>query len=414
MMPARSDPLTLYEHETKSEVALSDTQARALSALRFKAPEGEDGAEAEGGRSAVVDVSPGRKSDFYNLRARNIVGSITVAGLNVRILPKVGPVMAIQMLAYNAGLARLLEDPGIFGQGQSFAEVLVAIFLDSTDSILRNGIAEDYVSMSETLQTVRGRLDFSSLIRRALPAPVDCVYDEFLVDTPVNRLLVQGLNVADDLHTMGRQHRARVRLLLAAFAEVSPDGSWLRYRGESLPPRISYYKEALTLATMLIEGAGVELAGASRRAIGLLFDMNRVVEGFISALIRRTTAPRLSVDTQGRSHPLYLDRRHLYRLKPDFAVWDSVGCRLVGDIKYKVLDKNTAPPRADLYQIVSYAAAARADRALLVYVGKSLGQNVNVALPGRGADIKIEVRSIVLDGEIREMEDRIREVVAFR
>ena len=397
-----SEAVTLREHTEVTDVGLSGDQARALAAFRFT-PVGA----AQRGTSPVVAVSPGSTAGRYNLRPGSIVGTLSVAGLQVNILPKAGVGKTGQMLAYSLGLARFLRDSAAFTDATSFPALLVPAFLSQTSSILREGLVEDYVPMVETGTRPRGRINIQSLARSGLPAPVKYTYDDFVSDTPLNRLLARALHAISDMQSLPPEFHAEARSLLGPFSDVAfvdhPD----LYHGEALPDRVGHYRDALTLATLILEGSGIEPIRSSRRARGLLFDMNKVFEDFVTAVVRAAAPAGRSVDSQGSLHPTYLDAERRFRLKPDFAVWDRFGCRLVGDVKYKTLDAQKGPRRPDLYQMVSYAAAAGAERALLVYVGAGPGTDVDVTFP----QVKIEVRAVDIDQELPEIERQISALI---
>lgn len=396
------ESVTLTEHSELADVHLSNLQARALAGFRFTSSR-----DGETQKSRFLEVSPGSATGLYNLRGTNIVGTASIAGVQVNVLPKAGVGKTAQMLAYSLGLARFLRESAAFTDAQTLPALLVPAFLSRTAEVLSEGLVEDYVPVVETGTGPRGRLNFQSLARLGLPSPVEYCYDDFVADTAFNQLLLRALHAVGDMAGVPPDFHSRARNLLGGFTDVSFIHWPSLHHGEELPERIAHYQEAMTLATLILEGAGVEPMTSRRSARGLLFDMNRVFEDFVTAMVRRTVPRGLSVDAQGATHPMYLDVHRRYRLKPDFAVWDGFRCRIVGDVKYKTLNTQNGPRRPDLYQMVNYAAAAGADRALLVYVGVDSRTQVEVVSPR----LTIEVRALDLDQTIESIEGQVRDLL---
>lgn len=403
MTPQTTDSVTLTEHTALADVHLTSVQACALAQFRFTAP--TDGSPRA---SRLLEVGPGSATGLYNLRASNIVGTASIAGVQVNVLPKAGVGKTAQMLAHSVGLARFLRDTAAFADAGSFSALLVPAFLSQAAEVVGEGLVEDYVATVEMGMRPRGRVNFQASARFGLPSPVEYDYDDFVADTPFNQLLLRALHAVGDMATVSPDSHARARFLMGAFAGVSFVDWPALYHGERLPERVAHYQEAITIATLILEGIGVEPISSRRVARGLLFDMNRVFEGFITALLRRNLPHGLNVDVQGTAHPMYLDAHRRYRLRPDFSIWDRYRCRVVGDLKYKTLDAQNGPRRPDLYQMASYAAAAGTSRALLIYVGANEGTNVEIVFP----EVTIEVRAVDLGQDIDSIEAQVHNIIA--
>jgi 5-methylcytosine-specific restriction enzyme subunit McrC len=245
------------------------------------------------------------------------------------------------------------------------------------------------------------------IARQGLPIPIDYTYDEFTPDNSLNRLLVRALHAVLDLAMPDFAVHTEARALLTGFAGVQFELNPTLYRGDDLPSRVAHYQDALVLATMILEGVGLEPLAADHRARGLLFDMNRVFEDFVTAVATRTAARGISVDAQGRNHPRFLDSERRFRIKPDLAIWSRSGCLLVGDVKYKLLDDSHAIRRPDLYQISAYAATLETTEAVLLYVGTGADDEVHIEQP----PVRVRARAVDLDQGIEAAELRIAEIL---
>jgi 5-methylcytosine-specific restriction endonuclease McrBC regulatory subunit McrC len=122
--------------------------------------------------------------------------------------------------------------------------------------------------------------------------------------------------------------------------------------------RTTYYSDALGLARQIIAATGRTLAAGDRRSWTFLFRTPTLVESGIRALAAETLAGLASV-RKGRRQ---LEGTTL-TINPDL-VFEDDSVRAIGDVKYKLggLEWN----RADLYEVVAFAAGFRVDRAVMI------------------------------------------------
>lgn len=399
--------MEISEHGNLSNVSLSASQAVAINSFQFSdfQKDGDDKPD----HSRVIRVSPGRETGVYTLEANSIIGATTIAGVPITILPKVGAVKTAQMLAYSLGLVRFLDTASSFA-ASSLPALLAPGFLAQAEVIVRQGLMEDYVHIVETGTRPRGRIDFRSLSKNGIPLPIEYEFDDLIVDTELNRLLARTLYAIIDIQQLPGVFRTKARDLLSAFDGVSFVEQPTLYDGSGVPVRMEQYRPAIVLGSLILKGSGIELGSSRVNANGILFDMNKVVEDFVTAMIRRSIPDCLLVDSQGRDRPRYLAEGKKFRIKPDFAIWDQNSCLIVGDIKYKTLDKKNGPRRSDIYQMISYAATTGAHRALLVYIGKGSGSIIEVISP----KLTIEIRTVDLRLEISEIEEQVKSLLNLR
>ena len=341
--------------------------------------------------------------------ANSVVGTLTVDGVTINILPKAGVGKTTIMLAYSLGLARWLPERSLFDESAPLTELLVTPFIAEVKQLLAQGLGEDYVETGESGPHPRGRINFQGLVRRGLPLPVDYTFDDFTIDTAWNQLLKRALLGVRDLPALSAASHAAARDLLNAFAGVRFEEAPPLYAPfQYLSERFRHYKPALILASLILQGLGLEATAAQQHGRGLLFDMNRVFEAFVTALIDHVRPRDLSLDVQGYERPLYLDAERRHRLHPDFSLWSGANCHLMGDVKYKILDETKGPRRGDLYQMVSYAASAKTDRALLLYVGDHPDTTIRVPSP----EVSIGVAALDLSWSVPMLERRLAQIIA--
>mgnify|MGYP004512562117 CR=1 FL=1 len=99
-----------------------------------------------------------------------------------------------------------------------FAEVLQI----GISSLLKQGLHREYVLRSDTLVTLRGKLDVSGTIgvRMALRAALACEFDELSVDNTFNRILKSTSVLLLRSSEVGKARKAALRRLMPFFSEV--------------------------------------------------------------------------------------------------------------------------------------------------------------------------------------------------
>ena len=148
------------------------------------------------------------------------------------------------------------------------------------------------------------------------------------------------------------------------------------------------------------------------RAPGLLFDMNKLFEAYVSSLVERASGEGFVVHRQGPAQALAAHgASDAFMLRPDITVWETDSDGGVGEInrvldaKWKRLDPQEAQwgvDQADIYQLLAYAVRYRCTELALVYPQPSTEPVASDDLPlfeitdGGLGSIKIQVTTVPL------------------
>lgn len=289
-------------------------------------------------------------------------------------------------------------DEEVFQRTGDLVEAVVLPFLADVEQLVAAGLAESYVSIIEDGSRPRGSIDFSHS-GVGIPLPIRYTYDDFKADIPENRIIRAALERILSVTGLALVGGEQAMLLLDAFQGINtPTHSDFNHSS-----RIDRYQRILVLAHLILGNAGIEPERGEGESRSLLFDMNAVFEAFVCRVItRKFEGSGITVDQQGVERPRYLAEGQRLKVRPDFSLWNSAKCLLVGDVKYKLL--NDALRRADLYQSVAYSLATGADQALLLYAGS--GGAVQVRVPSCGTT----VRAVPLDLEHQSEGDLLRTI----
>lgn len=372
-------------------------------------------------------------------RAGQWVGVVQVPGLVLELLPKIDTpsghgAEAIDLARDNL-LAMLAEAGEIPLRARDLAalstrraplhETLIALFARRMLSELSKGPHRAYVSRTDDLRAMRGKLLVGKHVARnaARRERFTCGYEEFSVDTALGRVLRATCRALIDRVSSGPSREALGRCL-ALLDDVSdvPDGRvWLER--VVLDRQSERFGDLVAFCRLVLEHQAPTSRSGAATTFSLLFDMDRVFEGFVAGFLRRKVMPRfdglqLRVQGKGARAPLLrTERDHgaLY-LKPDLLLTGR-GTRVaeaVLDTKWKRLGAMTQRKQAglgaaDLYQMFAYTRRYGVSRSVLLFpwVGGSVERDFHVMGPGNTKEgSQICVRFVDLRRSLRHTADR--------
>lgn len=128
---------------------------------------------------------PFRTNNQWKLTSLGYVGFIPVSGeLGLALRPKVGLANLFGMMEYAYQLDFKLMD-GVFDCAtlEEFYECLANVLAKRILNRQRKGLYRSYVSESETVGFVRGRMDVNDTVRRPWKVNRKCDYEEHTADS---------------------------------------------------------------------------------------------------------------------------------------------------------------------------------------------------------------------------------------
>lgn len=329
-------------------------------------------------------------SRLSTVKAKNWVGVIETQGVSIEILPKIEGLTTagarknlLVMLAVAGDLPVRERDIASLGvERTTLLDALILVFSERLLLELRSGIDHAYVVQEENAAFVRGKLLLREHLLRnvAHDERVFVAFDEFVSDTPLNRVLKRACQV---LVGRTRSHAAEhnLRAALVAFDEVRETQIARHHFDQIQLSRNSNRFETLLefCRIVLLDGAPSLRAG-DRSTFTLLFPMERVFERFVAkAMLRHSAAlgidsTTIAVQARGVQRWLVSDasNKGRFRLAPDVVLRGTPRPRLIIDTKWKRLlsndeDKKNGVSQADIYQMVAYATSYDCDDCVLVY-----------------------------------------------
>jgi 5-methylcytosine-specific restriction enzyme subunit McrC len=167
----------------------------------------------------------------------------------------------------------------------------------------------------------------------------------------------------------------RVRFAPAAV----PDVSFTRLN--------RHYQPAVSLASLLLRCASLDLGSGGARGSAFLIDMNKAFERFVRGALRVALGADIArfPDRPPRHH---LDKEGVVPLKPDLCLLGDRRVLWVGDAKYKRLPAG-AYQNADLYQLLAYAIAFDLPGGTLIYAADEGVSDAEHVVPQAGKSLRV-------------------------
>lgn len=366
-------------------------------------------------RRAVSDltIEPALdNADRYDLTPGSCVGVVQAGNLEVEIRPKVGVERLLFLVSFALDARAWRDQQVSVGAEPDLLQAMIPGFLFQVNRALRGGLLQGYRTKEEALAIVRGRVRFEEQLRRHYGRfhPVEVRYDDYTVDTEVNRLIKAALHRLGVMRLRSTELRDQLRHAWSRFAQVVD----VEYDAGDLPA-ITYdrlnghYRPAVELAKFVLRSTSIELQEGSVTASAFLVNMNEVFEDFVLVALREALGVTAREFPQGaRGRVLVLDEANHIQLKPDLSWWDGDHCLFVGDVKYKRLDI-AGVVHSDLYQLLAYTISTGVPEGLLIYAAGESEPGRHVV---RNAAKTLEVGILELEGTPDEILNRVARIAS--
>ncbi len=366
--------LTLREHEPfaigeffrrEGRKSVTESQANALERLseRLKNSGMKGGLVSHANRST--------------LKARQYVGVVQLGAHAIEIIPKIDGIddqaarlNLFRMLArtrrldiHEADLARLAE------QNLDILEIFIRLFCDKLFVEVHRGLVSRYERRCDNLPTLRGKLltGLQATLNAFQPECFQCEFDEFTVDTPLNRVLKAAVLRLRRVTRHGDNARrlAELNFTLEGVSDVPAAAlEWHRLHFDRANRR---YEPLLSMARMILQNRTQDVTAGGMEGFSLLFDMNELFEEYIGEVARNAFTPNgWQIVLQGPSHSLLQDTSSgtgVFQTRPDITGLRDGKPAWIIDTKWKRLkeeglkeeERKQGIAQADVYQMLGYA-----------------------------------------------------------
>lgn len=366
----------------------------------------------------------------YRLEATSWVGAVKIPNsYSIMIRPKVGNLNFIKMLVYSENLEGIeLFDLVGASEGEDLVDFMAKLFLEVTNPIIQEGIYKSYVSITEEIPSVRGRLLITQNIRhpRLTHEKFWCEHDELSTDVLENQILLYCTKLLSLLVT-GYDLKRKLREFQRILESQGISDMFLEpYHLDliSLQKLNEHYEEALRLCEFILKIIWYhDFAKEENLPIyGFLYDMNRLFQNFVTKIIKETFGQYNvyreppNFDLLERIENLSSDDEKAERISeitllPDIVIEDKKLRKpvLVVDTKYKAKTST-----GDIYQSTAYSLTLECPVLLLIpQIGNKIMDGFKIRPIYRKSG-QIYIRSVDFsDSEnyIEEMKRRIKDAL---
>ncbi|XZN90829.1 MAG: McrC family protein [Microcoleus sp.] len=344
-----------------------------------------------------IDIEfPNRKTkDQWELKSKGRVGNIPITpDFHIAIRPKVPINNLFGMLEYAYNLKIKFPQGSI--QCQSLKQIYERLANILAQKILercRKGLYRDYLSKTERLAYIRGRVDLRSALQKPWDVKLKCHYHEQTGDIEDNQILAWTLFIIGRSGLCGESVSSTVRKTfhaLQGFVTLKP------FKSEACVDRTYHrlnqdYQLLHALCRFFLDNTGPSHETGDREMLPFLINMANLYEQFVAEWLKPNTPKGFFVKQQ---HPVTHDQNYSYRI--DLLLCDIATKKVhyVLDTKYKAPDK---VDNNDIHQIVAYANALNCQNAILIYP-----QNLQQPLNIKHGDIQVRSLTFSLDDDLNE------------
>ncbi|MBQ8161582.1 MAG: 5-methylcytosine-specific restriction endonuclease system specificity protein McrC [Clostridia bacterium] len=306
------------------------------------------------------------------------------------------------------------------------ADLCAAILCKGVSLQIKQGLGREYIEKTESLSTLRGRIDMSESIktRSMLRQRLVCSYDDFSVNSPLNQIIKSTMMLL--LHgDIAKSRKHELRRLLVYFGEVDApdihDINWhVQYNRHN-----EQYRMLISICYLVAKGLLQTNADGFTKLMDFLDEqrMSRLYEKFILEYYRKHFP---SLHASASQIPWILDDEEstmLPVMQSDITLSKGNDVLII-DAKYYAhttqtqYDVHTLHSN-NLYQIFTYVKNKEAElinvphkrvAGMLLYARTDEGIQPDHTYSMSGN--KISVKTLDLNCEFGEIRDQLNEILA--
>lgn len=346
------------------------------------------------GNKITVDFPSPKTGGKWRLTSQGWVGHIPLTPeFHLSLRPKVQLKNLFGMWEYAYqlkifdSLKGLIDCQSIEDFYSQLAHLLARRILDRG----RKGFYRAYVPKAGQLAYVRGRLNIRQAIQKPWDVKLSCHYEEYSGDIEENQILAWTLFIIGRSGLCSERVSPTVRQAyhaLQGFVTLQPS-SPNNCVGRLYNRLNEDYRPLHALCRFFLESSGASHERGDRTMLPFLVDMAKLYELFVSEWLQENSPQGFFFEPQ---HPVEIGQNRHFRIDQVLYNFATGEAQAVLDTKYKAPDKAAD---TDIYQMISYAKAAKCYEAFLIYP-TPLKEPLNV----RSDDIRVRSLTFSLDGDL--------------
>jgi len=303
------------------------------------------------------------------IKTYHYVGRIEIENLRISIHPKISGLPLLNLLRYAYKLRKLdLFHSLSYGTEKSnFLDLLIYQLILEVNELIHRGLLRNYVKVDESLQSPRGKIQFSDIAKKGGINEPYLLCNTFLriEDNFLNQAVLAGLNFATRLTSdieLKSSLRRTAKILNQKVRDIPLSQKLINSAQISINRLTVSYQPSITLIKKLYESVGPSFLQnqVQIKIPGFLFDMNLFFQELIGRFLRENLVDHTLREQYQLKRMLSYNPKHnpqfkkSYSPRPDFAILDGKKVVVLLDTKYRDVWEMDLP--ADmLYQLSFYA-----------------------------------------------------------
>ncbi|MEG4533475.1 5-methylcytosine restriction system specificity protein McrC [Microcoleus sp. D2_18a_D3] len=372
------------------------TEYKSASFEQYSIPESV-GQKIHNNYDKEIDIEfPNFKTQYqWHLKSKGRVGNIPITPeFHIAIRPQVPINNLFGMIDYAYNLKIKFPQGLIHCQSlEESYETLANILAHKILERCRKGLYRDYLSKTERLAYIRGRVDLRSALQKPWDVKLKCHYNEQTGDIEDNQILAWTLFIIGRSGLCRESVSSTVR---KAFHALQGFVTLKSFKSDACMDRNYHrlnqdYQLLHALCRFFLDNTVPSHETGDREMLPFLIDMANLYEQFVAEWLKANTPKGFFVKQQ---HRVTHDQNYFDRI--DLLLCDIATSKVqyVLDTKYKAPDKVA---NNDIHQIVAYANALKCQNAILIYP-----QNLTQPLDIKNDDIRVRSLTFSLDSDLNE------------
>lgn len=309
-------------------------------------------------------------------------------------------------------------------QFHNVADLCAAILIKGISSQLKRGLRQEYVSKTETLSALRGKIDVSESIKTMtmLRNQMVCTYDEFSVNSRMNQIIKATVKLLMYAN-ISKERKKELKKQMLFFSEVTEIDlntiDWnIRYNRNN-----QTYRMLISICYLVVKGLLQTKSDGTVRLMDFLDEqrMCRLYEKFILEYYRKEH-PQITANASQISWQLDNDMSDMLPVMQTDIMLSQGNTILIIDAKYYSRTMQTqfdthSIHSGNLYQIFTYvknkevelADTQHAVSGMLLYAktDETLFPNQTYQMSGN----KISVKTLDLDCDFEKIAEQLDAIV---
>jgi len=369
----------LVENKTL-EINLSNDEAEALKALESKIANfvsglPDDSFEDEDRRFKITFQKSQIQENTYFLTVSNAIGQIVLGDHIFNISPKIQDdhFIEIYKLDKNKDKNLWIEDnQGTAAKGEIFY-LIINDFLNGVEKVVSKGIRKGYKQFEDELKYIKGRVNVMETTRNLLSGKlaIKTEYEEFSIDTALNRLIKSALFEIKTLHSSESLHVTSSDFIETLVSKASKLYNHFEFIPDYLASDLrvnvdrntKYYEQALVGAKNILQSYGAEVTVGDITASARMMNTFMVIENGLRYFLNQNLPENFMCNSKPTSKN---SRDGKYSFNPDLVFGTIAENIATGDIKYKYWTSQNKFSRGDLQQSITFTNAYKVQKGIII------------------------------------------------